>query len=74
MHPMYRARREAIRRALRLVSDSKKLALILGVSSAHVRGWVSGTGAPSANVFLKAVDIIEECGNQSPSLSKRNYG
>jgi hypothetical protein len=56
---MDEARREAIRRALCVIRNAKELSLLLGVSADEVRNWAKGEGAPPAEIFLKAVDIID---------------
>jgi hypothetical protein len=57
---MEEARREALRRALVAVGDFQRLGVLLGVNKTCLSAWLAGLSVPPQDVFLKAVDLIDE--------------
>jgi hypothetical protein len=54
-HTVYVA---TLQRAAALLGSTLRLAAHLHVSHNQLRHWMRGEGAPSSDVFLRAVDII----------------
>lgn len=63
---MIEDRREAVRRAARVIRDLNGLRALMGVSMADLLAWLEGRGNPPLHAFLKAVDIIASHGSQLP--------
>jgi len=49
-----------LRRAAEIVGGEQELASKLNVTPSHLALWIQAIEIPSANIFLKAVDIVSE--------------
>lgn len=54
------ARLEAVTRAARVVNNLERLRALLDVPMSDLHRWLAGAGRPSINVFLRAVDIVDQ--------------
>ena len=61
---------EAVRRAARVIDDLHELSALLDASIDELREWLAGRASPPVHVFLKAVDIVDSHGRQSPETSR----
>jgi hypothetical protein len=70
--PNLDVRREALQRAYYAVDeDLERLRLLLGVPLMSLCDWLAGRTPPPLLVFLRAVDVIVESGDEAPKERSR---
>jgi DNA-binding transcriptional regulator YdaS (Cro superfamily) len=47
-------------RAAEIIGSEEELARYLKVTPSHLALWITGTGSPPVDAFLKAVDVITD--------------